>query len=58
MLSLRLFLEGSSFNSDLAQSKCRIHADNVLALWEELASKKRLPKSELVPTGKTLASLL
>jgi len=30
----------------------------VLALWEELASKKRLPKSELVPTGKTLASLL
>jgi hypothetical protein len=58
MPSLSLFLEGSSFNGDLAQGKCQSHPDNVLALWEELVGKKRFPKSELIPTGKFLSSLL
>jgi PRTRC genetic system protein B len=58
MPSLSLFLESSSFNGDLAQGKCQSHPDNVLTLWETLVRKKHFPKSEMVPTGKTLSSLL
>jgi len=56
--SLSLFLEGSSFNGDLAQGKCRSHPDNVLALWKELAGKKRFPLKELVGCGKVLRDLM
>ena len=58
MPSLRLFLEDSSFNSDLAQGKCRSYPESVLALWEELAGKKRFPRAELVGCGKVLRDLL
>ena len=56
--SLRLFLEGSRFNGDLAQGRCHSHPNNVLTLWEELARKKRFPLAELVGCGKVLRDLL
>jgi PRTRC genetic system protein B len=56
--ALHLFLEGSGFNGDLAQGKCRSHPKNVLALWEEVAGKKRFPLAELVDCKKELRDLL
>ena len=58
MPALSLFLEGSSFNGDLAQGKCQSHPDNVLDLWEKIVGKKRFPLTELVDVGKAVQDLL
>jgi hypothetical protein len=57
-VALTLFLEGSYFNGDLSQGKCRRYADDVRCLWADLDGKKRFPLSELVEARMTLRSLL
>jgi hypothetical protein len=56
--ALSLFLEGSLFNGDLGQGKCRRAADDVRQLWGGLEGMKRFPLSELVDCRKTLQDLL
>lgn len=53
-----LFLEGSQFNGDLVQEKCRRHHEDVRQFWLELENSKRFPTKELLPTQKTLAHLM
>ena len=49
--ALRLFLEGSLFNGDLSQGKCRAHPEDVRQLWAALAGRRRFPLAELVPVS-------
>ena len=56
--ALRLFLEGSLFNADLSESKCRSFSDDVRLLWAELDGKKRFPLAELVPIRQSIGHLL
>jgi hypothetical protein len=56
--ALRLFMEGSLFNADLASGKCQSYLDDVRQLWAELDGRKRFPLSELTPTQMPLRSLL
>lgn len=56
--ALTLFLEGSLFNGDLSQGKCRSYPEDVRQLWAELDGRKRFPLSELLPTRKSLQTLL
>ncbi|HRQ42145.1 MAG TPA: hypothetical protein PLD25_29855 [Chloroflexota bacterium] len=56
--ALTLFLEGSLFNVDLSRGKCRSHPEDVRQLWAELDGRKRFPLGELVPTGRTINSVI
>ncbi|MCA9959164.1 MAG: hypothetical protein KC443_09020 [Anaerolineales bacterium] len=56
--ALTLFMEGSLFNADLSQGKCRSHPDDVRQLWAEWDGRSRFPLSELVPTSTCLQALL
>jgi hypothetical protein len=56
--ALKLFMEGSLFNADLSQGKCRSHSDDVRQLWAELDGRQRFPVFELVPAQTRLLSLL
>lgn len=46
--ALSLFLEGSLFNGDLAENRCRSHPEDVRRLWARLEEVRRFPTSELV----------
>ena len=52
------FLEGSLFNADLSQGKCRSHPHDVRRLWAELDGKKRFPLKELAPLSLRVSDLL
>jgi hypothetical protein len=56
--ALRLFLEGSRFNSDLSANKCRAFPKNVGELWRKLDGKRKFPLKELVPMQRQLRELL
>ena len=56
-VTLKLFMEGSLFNADLSQGKCRSHPDDVRQLWAELDGRPRFPLSELIPTQSSLQTL-
>lgn len=56
--ALTLFLEDSLFNADLSRGKCQSHPEDVRELWAELDGRKRFPLGELVPTGRTMNSII
>ena len=56
--ALILFMEGSHFNADLSNGKCKSYPDDVRRLWAELDGRKRFPLSQLVPAQKSLWSLV
>lgn len=56
--ALTLFMEGSHFNADLSNNKCRRHPHDVRQLWQELDGKKRFPLGQLIPMRCTLSDLL
>lgn len=56
--ALTLFMEGSHFNADLSNNKCRRHPHDVRQLWAEIDGKKRFPLGQLVPMQRTLSHLL
>lgn len=56
--ALALFMEGSYFNVDLSQGKCRRHPDDVRQLWTEVERRKCFPVSELIDCRKVLRDLL
>ena len=54
----QLFLEGSLFYADLSRGKCHSYPEDVRVLWAELDGRKRFPVSELMPTQRSIRSLL
>ena len=56
--ALMLFMEGSHFNADFSNGKCKSYPDDVCQLWAELDGRKRFPLSELVPAQRTIRSLV
>jgi len=58
LTALTLFMEGSLFNMDLSQGKCRSHPEDVSKLWDDLDGRKRFYFSELIPIHVRLQNLL
>lgn len=56
--ALDLYLEGSSFNSHIAQGRSRSRPRSVTALYRGLGAGKPYPLDDLVPAGRRLAWLL
>jgi len=56
--ALQLFMEGSLFNADLSSNKCQSYPDDVRSLWAELDGRKHFPLGELVPTRRTMNSII
>lgn len=57
LAAITRFLEGSLFNKDLHQNKCRTYPEDILQLWQQLDGRKRFPLSELVPANVSLNQL-
>lgn len=56
--ALTLFMEGSAFNHDNSQNRCRSFPENTLALWRQLDGKRKFPNSELVAARLRLGQLM
>jgi hypothetical protein len=53
-----LYLEGSSFNSDIGQHRSRRKPRNVAAIYRTLSVDTPYPLDDLVPAGHELSWLL
>lgn len=56
--ALELYLEGSFFNSHMAQHRSRRKPRNVITLYRTLDAETPYPLDDLIPAGRTLAWLL
>lgn len=56
--ALHLFMEGSQFNHDNSQNRCRSFPENTLDLWRQLQGKRQFPLTELVATRLRLGQLI
>jgi hypothetical protein len=58
LVTLDLYLEGSSFNSHIAQNRSRSRPRSVMALYRKLGAETPYPLDDLVPAGHDLAWLI